>query len=153
MGTARRLFIIVAEAALLFTLACWALALITMLSFVHISRHGETIAGVALLLPDGWAAWWVFQRFRAMRSRQDAVAAAIAFGVFAPIVLGIAHVLGELVGGYTEVLVGARFILPSVAAFVIACMTFIVPSGVVLWIKPRLATSQPVGGNDENVHC
>ena len=137
--TARQLFVTVAEGAVLFTVASWAFVLV--LAFVapraftrDNSIYSEIVAILlAVFAPDSLAAWWIFRRVRVNRSPDDARRAAIAFAVSAPLVLGVGHLLGELVGAYAEALIGRWFILPSVGAFVIVLMIFI-PSGVVMWI-------------------
>jgi len=117
------------------------------------SLRGETIAiFLAVFVPDGLAAWWIFQRLRANCSRSDARRAATAFAVSAPVALGVGDVLGVGVGGYAEVVLGSRFILPAVVAFIIVLMIF-VPSAVVMWVLHPSGGAEFVGGSDQDEHC
>ena len=157
MGATRRLFMTVAEAAVLFALASWTLVLVFGLVIPRAftpdkSVHSEIIAIlVAVLVPDSLAAWLIFRRLRTDRSRNDARRTATAFAVSAPVVLGIGNLLGELVGGYAEVILGNRFILPAVASFIIVLMIF-VPSAVVMWALHPSGGIGPVGESDQNEH-
>jgi hypothetical protein len=54
----------------------------------------------------GLAIWWMFHKLRALYTRREARAMAIAFGVFTPVSLGLALVLSEISGGYGEWLIG-----------------------------------------------
>jgi len=151
MSATRRLFTTVAEGAVLFAIACWALVLVIGLVTPRAftpdkSIHGEIIGAlVAVFLPDGLAAWWIFRRLRVDRSRSDARRAATAFAVSAPVALGVGNLLGALVGGYAEALLGRYFVLPAIAAFTIVMMIF-VPSGVVIWALHPSGGVGPVGG-------
>jgi hypothetical protein len=86
---------------------------------------------MAVLLPDALGTWRVFRRVRT-DSRNDARRAATAFAVSAPMALGVGYLLGELVGGYAEVVLGRYFILPAVVT-VIILLVILIPSGVVMW--------------------
>jgi len=152
MNAKRRLFVIVAEAAVLLTVVSWILVFASMPFEAYMSRHATVAAPVVVLVPDGLATWWMFRRIRANYLRSDARRAATAFAVSAPVVLGISHVLGTLIGGYAEVIFGRYFILPVVAAFVLVMMSFI-PSGIVVWALHPSAGIEPVTGFDQNDHC
>ena len=157
MGATRRLFVTVAEMAVVFTVASWALLLVLGLAAPRAfapdnPSQGEIVGMLAVFVPDGLAAWWLLRRVRANRSRSDARRAATAFAVSAPIVLGIGYLLGELVGGYAEVILGSRFILPAVASFIIVLMIF-VPSAVVMWALHPSGGVGPVPESDQDEHC
>jgi len=144
MATRRRLFVILAKAALLLTGAFWALVLGMMLPAMHRMSPdtNATGAATAVLIPDGLAAWWVFRKFRVDRSRHDALKITVAFAVSAPLVLGIGNLVGYVVGGYAEVFLGSSFILPAVAAVTITLMGLLVPTAVLAWVRPHLATDE-----------
>jgi hypothetical protein len=153
MDATRRLFMTVAEGAVLFAVASWALLFVLLLMAPRVfapdsSIQGEIVGMLAVFVPDGLATWWLLRRVRANRSRSDARRAATAFAVSAPLALGIGYLLGELVGGYAEVILGNRFILPAVAAFIIATMIF-VPSSVVMWALHPSGGVEPNSGSDQ----
>jgi hypothetical protein len=158
VGTARQLFVTVAEGAVLFTVASWAfdlvIALVAPRAFEHASSSYVQIVVMlmAVLVPDGLAAWWIFRRVRTDRSRNDGRRAATAFAVSAPVVLGVGYLLGELVGGYAEVILGRYFVLPAAAVAVIVPMTFI-PSGVVIWALHPSGGVSAIPESDQNEHC
>ncbi len=152
MSAPRLLFVTVAEGAILFTVASWAL--VVMLGLVlprafmpDRSILSEIIAILAVFVPDGLATWWLFRRLRTGRSRSDARRAATAFAISAPVVLGVGYLLGGLVGGYAEVWLGSWFILPAVVAFIIAMMSLI-PGGVVMWALHPSGGVEPVVESD-----
>jgi hypothetical protein len=153
MGATRRLFMTVAEAAVLFAVASWALLFVLALVAPRVfapdnSSQGGILGMLAVFVPDGLAAWWLMRRVRANRSRSDARRAATAFAVSAPLALGVGYLLGELVGGYAEMILGSRFILPAVASFIIVMMIFI-PSGVVIWALHPSGGVELNGGSDQ----
>jgi hypothetical protein len=135
----------VAEGAVFFTVASSAfdlvIALVAPPAFGnHSSGYGQMVVMLmAVVGPDGMAAWWIFRRVQTDHSRNDARRAATGFAVSAPLALAVAYLLGELVGGYAEVVLGRYFVLPAVAA-VIVVLTIFIPSGVVMW------TLHPSGG-------
>jgi hypothetical protein len=153
VGTARQLFVTVAEGAVFFTVASWAfdlvIALVAPRAFEHVSTSYSQIVVMvmAVLVPDGLAAWWIFLQVRTDRSRNDARRAAAAFAASAPLALGVGYLLGELVGGYAEVVFGHYFILPTVAAIIIALMIFI-PNGVVMWALHPSGGVEPVSESE-----
>ena len=154
MSAKRRLFITVAEGSIFFTVVCWALIL--ALAFHKRTFFDEPILTLiaapglilVILLPDALAAWWVFRKLLADRVRNDARRGAIAFAVSAPLSLAIGNVFAVLVGGWTERLLGGRFILPTVVAFVITLMAF-VPSGIVMWFLHPSGRVAIAGGNHQ----
>ncbi len=157
MGATRRLFMTVGEGAVLFTVASWALVWavgpVTPEAFrSHISLPAETILlFVIVFVPDGLAAWWIFRRLLVDHQRSDARRGVMAFAVSAPVVLAVGMVLGELVGGYAEVILGSHFILPAVAAFVMVLMIF-GPSAVVVWALHPSGGVGLVGESDQDEH-
>jgi hypothetical protein len=152
MSPKRRLFITVAEGAVSFAVASWALVLVFSLVAPRVFTSGSSLraeiaATLVVFLPDGLVAWWILRRVRASRLRDDARRATTAFAVSAPLALGVGYLLGELVGGYAEVILGSRFILPAMASFIIVLIIF-VPSGVVMWALHPSRGAGPVGGSD-----
>jgi hypothetical protein len=138
MSATRRLFATVAEAAVFFTVASWAfdlaIALVAPRAFGHASAsYGQIVVMMfAVLIPDALAAWWIFRRLRADHSRNDARRAATAFAISALLALGVGYLIGELAGGYAEILFGEHFFLPAVVTVIILLM-ILIPSGVVMW--------------------
>jgi len=155
MSAKRTLFITIAEGSILFTTACWAVLFALVLERRTIfDRPASTVVatmGVILvvIVPDALAAWWVFRKLLANWAKGDARRGATAFAVCAPLVLAIGNVLATLIGAWAEKLMGGRFILPTVVAFVIALMTF-VPSGVVMWfLHPSSGVDAIAQGNHQ----
>ncbi len=85
------------------------------------------------------------------RPRSDARRATTAFAVSAPLTLAIAYVLGELVGGYAEVILGSRSILPAIVTVIIILMIF-VPTAVVAWTLHPSGGIGPVGESGQDEH-
>jgi hypothetical protein len=145
MRPALRLFLVMGQAALIVTATYFALILIAVWPLVpHVSVGVQAAAGaVGVLAPICFAAWWIFRRLRAYYERREARAAAITFGLFTPVPLGIGLLLGPIVGGYTGIFLGteSRLVAFSGALMgivvMIAMMTF-VPSLVVLWITRHI---------------
>lgn len=139
MGTTRRLFAIIAEGAIVFTLGSWALTFAAWAKnrTVFDSPISSFAAGVGVvavvLVPDCLAAWWIFRKLLTYCQRSDARRGAIGFAVSAPLALGLAYLLGPLVGGYAEVFLGSRFFLPSIAVLILVLIVFI-PGAIVMWI-------------------
>jgi hypothetical protein len=129
------------EAALIVTVTYFALILIAVWPIIpHVSVGVQATAGaVGVLVPICLAAWWIFRRLRAHYARREARAAAITFGLFTPVPLGISLLLGPIVGGYTGIFLGTQSRLVAFSGAVmgivvmIALMTF-VPSLLALWI-------------------
>lgn len=127
----------VAEGAVLFMITSWAFLLLIILKAPR--TFGDNSASysqivvmmIAILLPDALATWRVFRRVR-RDSRNNARRAATAFAVSAPLALGVGYLLGELVGGYAEIVLGRYFILPAVVTVIILLVIFI-HSCVVMW--------------------
>jgi hypothetical protein len=68
------------------------------------------------------------------------------------VVLGVGYLLGELVGGYAEMIHGSYSILLTVAAFIITLMVFI-PSGIVMWILHPSGGVGAIPESDQHEHC
>lgn len=158
MSATRKLFMTVGAGSIVFTVASLAFVLAVWLLRRTIldgpiSSHDATIGAILIvIIPDALAAWWIFRRVRSNRSRDDARRAATAFAVSAPVVLAIGYPLGFLVGGYAEVILGGRFILPAVASFIIVLMIF-APSAVVMWVLHPSGGVGAVPESDQDEHC
>jgi hypothetical protein len=148
----------VGAGSIVFTVASWAFVLAVWLLRRTtldgpISNHDATIGAILIvIIPDALAAWWIFRRLNIRLSRSDARRAATAFAVSAPLVLGVGYLLGELVGGYAETILGSRFILPAVASFIIVLM-IVLPSAVVMWVLHPSGGVEPVPESDQDEHC
>ncbi|MFZ1919224.1 MAG: hypothetical protein WAU58_16745 [Terriglobales bacterium] len=146
----RSTFVIVAEAAVVSTVLSYA---VVLSPWPHVSPNGaRVVLLLAFFAPFFLAAWWIFRRLKSDYSRSDSRRGALAFAVTAPLVLGVGNLLGELVGGYVEVLLGSRFILPSIGALVIVLMIFL-PAGVVLWALHPSAGVEAVSEGNQHEHC
>jgi hypothetical protein len=148
MRAARKLFTTVAEGSILFSVMSWVLvfALAVQKRAVFDGPASLSVAIVLgtliIFLPHGLAAGWTFRKLRVLLSRDEARRATIAFAVSAPVTLAIGYPLSLLVGGYAEVPLGSRFILPSIGVFIITLMALI-PNGVVMWaLHPSGGVSQ-----------
>src|SRR6266851_1430785 len=106
MGNIFRLFFIVAMGSLVAAVLYFglALALAALLQRPSVPRIVQGIGVVVtVIVPIYLAASWVFRKLRAHYTRSEARAAAITFGVFTPVPLGISLLLGPIVGGYTGI--------------------------------------------------
>jgi len=150
MSRTLRLFIVIGQAAFLFTGACFLLTIVSFLLLVPPSARsgplppvptvGEAITLIVVLVgPPALGFWWIFRKLRAEYPRRQALGVAVAFAVFAPVPLVIGLVLGPIVGGYTGIFLGTESRLVAFSGAVmgivvmIALMTF-VPSLLALWI-------------------
>jgi len=144
-----RLFLIMGQAAAIVTAAYFALILIAVWPIAaHASVAVQAITGsVGVLAPICFASWWAFHRLQSCYARREARSAAITFGVFTPVPLGIGLLLGPIVGGYTGNFFGTESGLIAFSAAVlgivviIALMTF-VPSLLALWITRHIGTQE-----------
>ena len=142
-----RLFLAVAEAALLLTAASFAVALIAGKSFmtpVPSAAGKALVVGLGLVLPIAAASWWMFRRLVGHYSRPEARATAIAFGVFIPVPWAMGLLIGQIAGGYAAKIFGDRFAFAGAVAslvLIITLMSFIA-SAFVIWLVRR---SPPVG--------
>ena len=139
------LLVIVAEAALLFTVAYFVIILIVVKPIVglRVPLAVRAIAtGLGVILPSVTAAWWMFRKLLANYSRSEALGAAIAFGVFAPVPLAIGLVLGQIVGGYVGVFLGNRFAFAGAVAGIVLMisLTNFITSTFAVWIVRRFST-------------
>jgi hypothetical protein len=144
-----RLFIVVAEAALILTTAWFALVLVAMAVGLKpdlaplTPTHGDILVGVTFVLTIVAAAWWLFRRLHSHWTKREARAVAVAFGIFAPISFIVAIFLSPITGGYTEMLTGRRFV-GLVGAFVgiavITALLSFIACALVLWITRRIVT-------------
>lgn len=152
MGKTFRLFLVVAVGSLIATVLYFglALALAALLQRPSVPWIVQGIGvAVTVLVPICLAASWVFRKLRAHYTRREARAAAITFGVFTPVPLGISLLLGPIVGGYTGIFLGteSRLVAFSGALMgilvMIALMTF-VTSLLALWVTRRIGrANQP----------
>ena len=108
MRPALRLFLVMGQAAAMVTATYFALILIAVWPIAaHASPGIQTTAGaVGVFAPICFAGWWIFRRLQAFYARREARAAAITFGLFTPVPLGIGLLLGPIVGGYTGIFLG-----------------------------------------------
>jgi hypothetical protein len=133
MRPAFRLFLVMGQAALIVTATYCALILVAVWPLApHVSVGVQVTAGaVGVLAKICFAAWWIFRKLGAYYERREARAAAITFGLFTPVPLGIGLLLGPIVGGYTGIFLGteSRLIAFSGAVMgivvMIALMTFV----------------------------
>lgn len=142
MGNTFRLFLVVAVGSLIATVLYFglALALAALLQRPSVPRIVQGIGvAVTILVPICLAAWWVFRKLLAHCTRREARAAAITFGVFTPVPLGISLLLGPVVGGYTGIFLGTQSRLVAFSGAVIgivvmiALVTFVI-SLLAVWI-------------------
>lgn len=145
MRPAFRLFLVMGQAALIVTATYFALILVAVWPLIpQVSVGVKATAGaVGVLAPICFAAWWILRNLRAYYERREARAAAITFGLFTPVPLGIGLLLGPIVGGYTGIFLGTESRLVAFSGAVmgivvmIAMMTF-VPSLLALWITRHI---------------
>lgn len=114
-----RLLIVVAEAALMYAAAWWGVVLALMLAGFKTgpaSFAQEAWVAVAIVLLTIAVGRWMSRELALHRSRREARAAAIAFGLCTPVSWLLASLLAQLFGGYAGVLTGNR--LSVLGAFV-----------------------------------
>jgi hypothetical protein len=108
-----RLFVIVGKAALIVAGGLFAFVLtLILLGFNpdHKPVWAKILVLVACFLPVGVATAWMFRNLRTICSRREARAVSVAFGVFAPISLGVSiAIVAEITGGYADALIGLWF--------------------------------------------
>jgi len=140
MRTTLRLFLIVGMASLITTATYFGLvlALLPILQRPSLPRLVQVpLLVVVVLTPVGLADWWIFRRLRTNYAARTARAAAIAFGVFTPVSLGVAFPLSPIVGAYSEGLAGYPvfgFLGAFVGVAIIAALLSFVPCAFTLWI-------------------
>ncbi len=150
MNRTLRLFMVIGQAAFLFTVTCFLLTIVLFLVLVppgarsgpppRVPSIGEAITLMAFfVVPAALSFWWIFRKLRAEYPRREALGAAIAFTIFSPVPLLIGLAVGPIVGGYTGISLGTESPLVAFSGAVlgivvmIALMTF-VPSLLALWI-------------------
>lgn len=144
MIQARRLFVVIAIASLITTFLDFVLALVlsSILERAGVPR-GVQAAGVVVtvLLPIGISGWWIVRRLRALCTRSEAFAVAIAFMIFAPAALVIGTLFAPIPGGYAAFL-GRPFGLLGAFTSIVLVIAFVsfVPSIVALRIAQRRAS-------------
>ena len=150
MGNTFRLFFIVAVGSLITTILYFGLALClsTLFQKPNVPPIVQGIGVTATVLaPICSADWWIYLKLRTYYTRREARAAAIAFGVSTPVLLGIALLLGPIVGGYTDIFLGTQSRLVAFwgvvlgIAIMIALMTFAIGL-IALWITRRIERSE-----------
>ena len=138
MRDARRLFVIVGQAALIVTGAYLALVLVT-LKFALTPGEEEIEGAMMAIVPVGVAAWWIFRKLQAHHPRREARAAAIVFAVFTPMALLMALLVAQIFGGYSGVLFGNPLAFPGALVGIVILVSIVsfVPVVFTLWIIRR----------------
>jgi hypothetical protein len=138
-----RLFLIVGAASLITTTAYFGLvlALLPLLQRPILPRLVQVpVLAVVVLTPVVGAAWWMFKKLREYYPVRRARAAAIVFGLFTPVSLGVAFPLSTLAGAYSEGL-GRYPFFGLLGAFVgVVIMTALIsfiPCAFTIWISRR----------------
>jgi hypothetical protein len=138
MRCAFPLLVVVAKAASIISVACFAVALVAS-RVVPTAADAEMVGTTLIILATGAAAFWVFRNLQARYSRRQARSVAIAFGICTPVSLLAALLIGQLLGGLTGTYFGDQF--SFVGAFVgtvaISAAVSLVPTTLVLWIVCR----------------
>lgn len=143
MRTTLRLFVIVGVASLITTAMYFGvvLALLPILRKPNLPRFVQVpLLAVVILTPVCFAAWWIFRRLRVNYPLRTARAAAIAFGVFTPVSLGVAFPVSAIVGAYSERLTGYPvfgFLGAFMGVAIMAAVLSFVPCAFALWIARR----------------
>ncbi len=118
------LFIVVGQATLMATVGYCTLVLVGFK--LAVTPVGQGVLGVVCaLLPAGFAAWWIFRKLQKHYTQRGSRAAAVAFGVVTPLSFAVAILLAQIAGGYAEIVLGGRFILPAVFATVAVVTTLL----------------------------
>jgi hypothetical protein len=134
-----RFAILIGMASLIFAAGYFGLDLLVAGLFLgpNVRLHSQTAALLAaILVPMCAATWWIYRKLQQIYSRPEARAAAIAFGVFAPISLLVATPFATIPGGYAASFLGRPFGLVGAFAGLLAItavLTFIPPL-LALWI-------------------
>jgi hypothetical protein len=155
MSSRLRLFMVIGQAAFLFTATCFLLTIVLFLLLVPSGARsgppprepsiGEVITLVAFfVVPAALGFWWILRKLRAEYPRRQALGTAIAFAVFSPVPLILGLAVGPIVGGYTGIFLGTESRLVAFSGAVlgivvmVAIMTF-VPSLLALWITRHVS--------------
>jgi hypothetical protein len=144
-----RLFVIVAKAAVIVVGGAYALVLATMAFRTDGDARptvGILIGLGAAFLPTVVAIWWISRTLRTVFQRREARAISTAFGVFAPVSLGVALGLSPIAGGYGE-FVGHRPVFGLVGlllgtAMVTALLSFLVCATVLRVTRLRISLEE-----------
>lgn len=144
---AYRLFIVVGEAALIYVAAWWGVVFALMPAVFKTGRApfaGGALVTVVIVLLTLAECGWMFRKLEPHYSRREARAAAIAFGLCTPLFWLLASALGQLFGGYTGLLLGARFALfgAFVGAVVATLIVGFAASALALLITHRIQKSE-----------
>ena len=148
-GLRRCVFVIVAQAALLFAASCWSVVAAMPLLPAAPTRAEDVALGALMLVFDVLAALWLFRKIQSIGFSKVGLRIALAFVMLAPLVFGFSNLLGEFVGGYTEILLGNRFILPAVIVGSLAMMALVVPGAIVVCISPHLPFKAVLGKSNQ----
>jgi len=150
MSRALRLFMVIGQAAFLFTVACFLLTIVLFMVLVPPGARsgapprepsvGEAVTLMAFfVVPAAIGFWWILRKLRAEYPWRQAICAATAFAVFSPVPLILGLAVGPIVGGYSGFFLGTESRLVAFAGAVlgivvmVAVMTF-VPSVLAAWI-------------------
>jgi hypothetical protein len=139
-----KLFIAVGQAALLADVGYCALVFVAFKLAVTPIEQG-VLGVVCALLPAGLAAWWIYRKLQKHYTQRESRAAGVAFGVVTPLSFAVAILLAQISGGYAEIVLGGRFILPAVFATVAVVTTLLnfAASAFVLRFTRHLERVQP----------
>lgn len=140
-----RLFVMVAAGALLVTIGSWTLGYLAPAFVSHLPFPGWIAAVLAVLIPDGLIAIWIWRRLSATLPQAEARRIVITFVVSTPAALMAAYLVGDGVQSDVREVFGARSALPAFIVFVLLVMA-IVPAAFVEWdrscIRQRSARLQ-----------
>jgi hypothetical protein len=104
------LFSVVARAALAITAVCFGVALFALRLDPSPTRSAEIVLeAIITILPAMLAAYWMFRKLQARYPMREALSVAAAFGVTAPVALGLGLLLGQIPGGYVAFFLGKPF--------------------------------------------
>lgn len=150
MSRTLRLFVVIAQAAFLFTVACFLLTIVLFLLLVPpgvrsgqlppVPTVGEVITLLVVLVgPPALGFWWIFRKLRSEYPRRQALGAALAFAVFSPVPLIIGLAVGPVAGDYVDILLRteSRWVAFSGAVLgiiVMIALTTFITSLFALWI-------------------
>jgi hypothetical protein len=114
MRDAFGLFVIVGKATLIVAGGFCALMLTLFLFGLKLDEQKSTwiellALVVTVLLPIAVASGWMFRKLRTVYPRREARAVSTAFGLFTPVSLCVSMLVGEITGGYAQILVGPMF--------------------------------------------
>jgi len=151
MRNTSRMFWVIATGSLIATVLYFgsALALAALLHRPSVPRIVQRIGvSVTVLAPICLVGFWVFRKLRAKQTRHEALAAAITFGVLAPIPLGIGLLVGPIVGDCTGIVLRTQSRLVAFSGAVIGIVVLI---ALVTFMTSMLAVwiTRHIGGSGE----